>query len=212
MNECSGNYRFKKEFWEATFNQNHDRYETKEVLGTAIVPSCSSTCHPGFDNAIVEHGKDRYGRPTWKWIKYIQNKNSACETYNTSKFEMTHTCPSELADSSCTTPQWADGSCPDGTYPNNGMCCSGSGDCTNTTARASLEPSPSLVAPPPDDGCGGTCVWNPETNSCASPILIDTSGDGFHLTNATGGVSFDSVTAVLRSSTSPRCLATHPSA
>ncbi|HLL16076.1 MAG TPA: hypothetical protein VK388_13515 [Pyrinomonadaceae bacterium] len=73
------------------------------------------------------------------------------------------------------------------------MCCTGSGgDCSRTAARASLEPSASLVQPPPDDGgCGGTCVWNPETNSCASPILIDTSGDGFHLTNAAGGVSFD---------------------
>jgi hypothetical protein len=192
-NTCSGNYRFKREFWEATFNQNYNRYESKEVLGTALVPSCSSTCYPGFDNAIVEHGKDSYGRPTWKWIKYIQNKNSACETYNTSKFEMTHTCPSELADSSCTTPQWADGSCPDGMYPQNGMCCSGNGgDCTTTTARTSLEPSASLVALPPDDGgCGGTCVWDPETNSCASPILLDTSGDGFHLTDAAGGVSFD---------------------
>jgi hypothetical protein len=63
-NTCSGNYRFKKEFWEATFNQNYDRYKSKEVLGAAIVSSCSSTCYPGFDNAIVEHGKDSYGRPT----------------------------------------------------------------------------------------------------------------------------------------------------
>jgi len=93
----------------------------------------------------------------------------------------------------CTTPQWADGSCPDGFYPNNGMCCSGSGgDCGRTAARASLEPSASFVETPPDGGgCGGTCVWNPETNSCTSPILIDISGDGFHLTDAAGGVPFD---------------------
>ena len=73
------------------------------------------------------------------------------------------------------------------------MCCSGSGgDCSRAAARTSLEPSASLVALPPDDGgCGGTCVWNPETNSCASPILLDISGDGFHLTDASHGVSFD---------------------
>jgi hypothetical protein len=61
-NTCSGNYRFKEEFWEATFNQNYDRYESTKVTGTALVPSCSSTCYPGFDNATVKHVKDSYGR------------------------------------------------------------------------------------------------------------------------------------------------------
>ncbi|HLL70319.1 MAG TPA: hypothetical protein VK363_02740 [Pyrinomonadaceae bacterium] len=44
---------------------------------------------------------------------------------------MNHTCPVQLAEN-CTTPGW-DSSCPYGTYPNNGMCCS-SGGCNGLAA------------------------------------------------------------------------------
>ncbi len=59
--------------------------------------------------------------------------------------------------------------------------------------------------PPPDDGgggggepdqCGGVICGDvlPEssgTGCCPSPILVDVAGDGFSLTDAAGGVSFD---------------------
>jgi hypothetical protein len=187
-NTCSGNYRFRKEFWEATFNQNYDRYESREVLGTAIVPSCSSNCYPGFDNATVKHEKDRYGRWVWVWTKNIQNKNSACETYSTSPYFMRHTCPSEVAENCGLTPG-IDGNCPTGTYPNGGMCCTGT--CDGFAPTATPDPSASLMPLPDNDPCDTGCVINPDTNSCSSPILIDLSGDGFHLTDASRGVSFD---------------------
>jgi|GEM_PF-4148331 len=37
-NWCSGNYRMKEELWQATFNQNYNRYESRKVTGTALVP------------------------------------------------------------------------------------------------------------------------------------------------------------------------------
>jgi hypothetical protein len=44
---------------------------------------------------------------------------------------------------------------------------------------------------PPVGGCGGG-VWSSETCDCVySPILIDTLANGFDLTNAADGVSFD---------------------
>ena len=98
-----------------------------------------------------------------------------------------HTCnlPGEVA-SLCTTSGF-DGGCPLGAYPNEyGMCCSGGGGLG--------EQCPSE---PASYQCGHVL---PETNcpytiygfgSCYSPVLVDTAGDGFALTDAAGGVSFD---------------------
>src|SRR5262249_12623478 len=44
-------------------------------------------------------------------------------------------------------------------------------------------------------GGGGSCCGNPELECClecnCSPIIIDLTGDGFHLTDGAGGVRFD---------------------
>ncbi|HLL15457.1 MAG TPA: hypothetical protein VK388_10355 [Pyrinomonadaceae bacterium] len=132
------------------------------------------------------------GQPSYFSFNHIFEEDYSCEISTPTPTPTATPTPTPVS-GGCTTPQWADGSCPDGFYPRNGMCCSGSGgDCGRTAARTSLDPSASLVQTPPDDGgCGGTCVWNPETNSCASPILLDISGNGFHLTDASHGVSFD---------------------
>ena len=47
---------------------------------------------------------------------------------------------------------------------------------------------------PPADGCGLWSQWNPNTCRCeptSCPVLFDTLGDGFRLTDAQGGVTFD---------------------
>jgi hypothetical protein len=91
----------------------------------------------------------------------------------------------DVGETFCTTPGW-DGSCPPSTSPNgNGLCCS-SGTCTNVGAAAACYLHGS--------------EWEFETCSCAggcgaaggcSPIVVDILGDGFDLTNANNGVSFD---------------------
>lgn len=54
----------------------------------------------------------------------------------------------------------------------------------------------SCPPPPPSGGGGGkdtglTCFWTPEGFQCNTPVLIDTGGNGFALTNANSGVDFD---------------------
>jgi hypothetical protein len=111
----------------------------------------------------------------------------------------------------CTT-AGLDGSCPFGTYPDGmGMCCS-SDNCNGLTAAAtdtshSFAPgnrqlagggviaapsdniSPLLAQPP------GTCSSDYFWDGCQciqiSPIVVDITGNGFRLTNAADGVSFD---------------------
>ena len=100
----------------------------------------------------------------------------------------------------CTTPGW-DGSCPPGTAYDygSGMCCSDSGGgMCNGFAPADGEQSANLMRS--ESCCSGddrlACYsgggyWDETTCSCYSPIIIDTTGNGFDLTNAVNGVLFD---------------------
>ncbi|HWS98801.1 MAG TPA: hypothetical protein VN256_00920 [Pyrinomonadaceae bacterium] len=97
-----------------------------------------------------------------------------------------HVCklPASTASSSCTTPGF-NGTCPAGTTYNtsNGLCCTSSGTCNTTFASKCYM-------------YGGdydlfTCTCTGCDTCGGSPILIDVAGDGFALTDAAGGVSFD---------------------
>ena len=55
----------------------------------------------------------------------------------------------------------------------------------------SPEPAPTPCSPKFDGGTTDSCDCNPDDPNCASPVLIDVSGNGFNLTNAAGGVDFD---------------------
>ena len=71
--------------------------------------------------------------------------------------------------------------------------------CNRCGVKPSPSPTPTLVprptpcAYPEFDGGSGTssCECNPDDPNCASPVLIDVSGNGFMLTDAAGGVDFD---------------------
>ena len=113
--------------------------------------------------------------------------------------------PTSTGDGGCTTPGWGEG-CPPGTYPNNGMCCSGG--CNGATAAPDLSAEPSdSIAPGGGGGIGGcncdateayNCtnsggLWDDTACACSthSPVVIDVAGNGFNLTAASAGVRFD---------------------
>jgi hypothetical protein len=87
-----------------------------------------------------------------------------------------HACSIAGGGGNCTTPGF-DGSCPYGTYPNgSGMCCAegGAGSCQAVQ-------------------CFNGQYFDMNTCDCQnpSPVLVDVAGDGFRMTGAEGGVSFD---------------------
>ena len=71
-------------------------------------------------------------------------------------------------------------------------------NCGNPYPSPSPSPTPTPVprstpcAYPEFDGGGTTsCECNPDDPYCVSPVLIDVSGNGFRLTDRSGGVNFD---------------------
>ena len=67
-----------------------------------------------------------------------------------------------------------------------------------TMNSACCSPPPPPPPPPPCDvqptNCSSGCSWDPDLCRCtcsSSPIIIDTSGQGFNLTDALHGVKFD---------------------
>lgn len=157
-------------------------------------------CWPKFETEQwydVEHNVARFkqniydavdcqnGQPTYAINPTIFDQDIYCGSPTPTPTSTASPTSTPVADA-CTTPQWADGSCPPGTSPNlYGMCCTGGGStdpCGDTPAFVQC----------------GTIV--PETacsyiisgfGSCYSPVLIDVAGDGFRLTNAESGVPFD---------------------
>ena len=74
------------------------------------------------------------------------------------------------------------------------MCCSGG--CSTYTGSAeiastSADDFSSSLVPPSEDPCLGGGVYDPDACTCDSPILVDTAGNGFQLSDAQSGVPFD---------------------
>jgi hypothetical protein len=201
----------KHEKWVAYF-PGYNSYSgngIKEAIpfGYGWCQSNGNQCWPDFDIATVEHGRDAQGRQTWKWKKVTHDKNLYCQRdpSGSHTFTMSYTCPNQLAENCGLTPGW-DGTCPYPSYPKDGMCCSGcSGAAASGTASLSTESSASLA--PGGGGLGGcncdeleqyNCqnnggYWDDSACACSthSPIVIDVAGNGFDLTTAEAGVSFD---------------------
>lgn len=146
-------------------------------------------CWPRFDSPLfIDDGTTA----TWYQLTYrgYVNSDGECETLYpiaTDDNHQGHTCQCVAGGYSaewpgcdsgnCTTPGF-DGSCPPGTVDNGfGMCCSSAVDCVDYICPVR------------------SCEYGMDTCTCQclppSPILIDVSGKGFDLTDASGGVMFD---------------------
>jgi hypothetical protein len=119
-------------------------------FGYGWCQSNGNQCWPDFDTAIVTHGIDAQGRQTWQWKKVTHDKNPHCQRdlNGTHESRMSYTCPIQLADAECGLAPGFDGSCPPGTYPSDGMCCTGNCNgiaASSTTATFGVAPSLSLA-------------------------------------------------------------------
>lgn len=74
---------------------------------------------------------------------------------------------------------------------NASTCCSGT-FCDSSTGKCTVPPPPppNPCAPLPSSGGSTPQVAINPGDPCVSPILLDTKGDGFHLTDAADGVLF----------------------
>jgi hypothetical protein len=102
-------------------------------------------------------------------------------------------------DDGCTTCH-PDRSCTTGTNWNYTLCCCFSNSTGNCFGSPTPTPTPE---PPPEEGCQNYWDWwvcmqdhavwydYPECGCAYTPILVDTSGNGFELTDASRGVLFD---------------------
>lgn len=149
-----------------------------------------ATCYPDFLTPVIYQSPGNHGT-YGQWEQTVDNKVSKSDgkcyfhSYNTIRapsnepylccdrgYTLTATssgnqCVRDRASNdNCTTAGW-DGSCPPGTAPNeSGLCCS--------SKDSDLE-----------------CFWMNGEFQCNTPVIIDTAGNGFDLTDAANGVNFD---------------------
>jgi hypothetical protein len=150
-----------------------DGYERNiDVVGDGQkVASPNAFCAPVFRDPTFVNETSRTGR----WTQLVHNgayepSSTGCSNSAQPRvYTVGHTCLTVGSTNNCTTPGF-DGSCPSGTSPDGlGFCCPDGG---GEVADCAL-------------GVG------PFRALCPSPVVVDTAGDGFRLTGASGGVLFD---------------------
>jgi len=192
--ECALGVLKKTQKWKIYWLDGYERaVEIQEKGGCDAGVFTTQRCYPAFEAPYFTDSGWNTGEWNQKTHKGIIAESGGCGNVLVAKDNYhRHTC-STADGGNCTTPGF-DGSCPPGTSPDgNGLCCSdsggGGGGACNT--YFCYQPGPNEEVPYQWEVC------------CAdTPVVVDTDGDGFDLTDAAGGVSFD-----LRADGSPRRLA-----
>lgn len=170
-------------YWLDGYSRNVDVTDKGECKRTSA--STLKGCWPIFDAPYFLEEDDNIG--SWNertFPAYVNDQNNCIYSSAPNNNWHRHRCAAAAA-GICTTPMVA-GGCPLGTEPNYQlqMCCSTGSLSGNCDAIAMQE-------------CLNTIDrrWDSQTCECTeiywTPVLIDTSGDGFRLTDAADGVSFD---------------------
>lgn len=154
------------------------------LVNSGFLPTCVR-CFPEFHPPFwQETGNTAYWDQITRPVYCEENGLCILRPVMENHHRNGHTCGTGTGNN-CTTPGF-NGSCPPGTVNNgSGMCCS-TGGVNCDTRRCPT----GYYADMTDYGvcycaCDGT---NP---SCPTPVLIDVAGNGFDLTDAASGVSFD---------------------
>lgn len=154
-----------------------------------IIFNEANHCVPYFGNPEFTYstGANHLTTTTWSEITIpaVYDPDSGCVISGTPRLWTTSETCDVYASNNCTTPGY-NGSCPPGTSPNgSGLCCSsGSGTCGSTAFINKC-----YMYGGDYDFLSCTCSG---CDICGgSPILVDTNGDGFSMTDVNDGVTFD---------------------
>ena len=162
--------------WVVYFMDGYERRINPYAYGEVKnVPGRRLICAPSFEPAtFVNEGS---GSARWTqlshdgWFTHSANGALGCvNRLEPETWTVGHTC--QRASACGLTPGW-DGTCPPGTIPDGAGACCSTGACVGETS------------------IGGFFIEQPVDPYCGSPVVIDTAGDGFALTDAAGGVPFD---------------------
>jgi hypothetical protein len=177
--------------WDIFHTDGHDWRDVKVTEPGACFTGYEIdylTCYPGYDSPTWTTNSSSLA--VWNQVTHFPAQVDAESIYQscvyngpiTKDHAFPYYCDTQSG-GGCTTPSW-NGSCPLGySMGLTGLCCD-----TGDSCPVDSMPTYSCENNIPDTNC----PYIIDTNPCKpSPVLIDVAGNGFDLSDASGGVNFD---------------------